>query len=376
VLDALVTGRALPNHGLRPGTSSRARLLAALASFVLAACTPIVIRPPAVPRGFIAPPRATYTGVLSRAGALVAAASAGTADVSWAIEVEPLANGRALVHVGPACELPAAVTASPYVDMPGQGFMRQADGVLTIDGGASCSFDEGNVVTLATGSVALHANGYVDLSAAGAGGQGVPASLRFNGTLSGEREAATVAAPETTVVHLLAELVTPCQSCSVNHASIGTPGSFRFEPALERANATQSGPTWTPVCTAPCTARVDGQPRLRIGGLGIAESHPFTLPARSRVALKASGSGTGARVFGWAFVGAGALYVAIGTTALILGANAPRGTPQQSVRATGEEIFGVAFDAASLAFLIPGLVVLKHSGTTVTTDAGETLAAP
>ena len=115
--------------------------------------------------------------------------------------------------------------------------------------------------------------------------------------------------------------------------------------------------------------------RLRIAGPGLLPSEPFTLPAgRARVALKASGSTTEARIFGWVFVGAGALYIGAGATVFALGANAGTATAQDRTRGRDEEILGPIFAASSLIFLIPGLLVLHHDGTTVTTDAGETLA--
>ncbi len=124
-------------------------------------------------------------------------------------------------------------------------------------------------------------------------------------------------------------------------------------------------------------AAVEPSAPLRVAGAGLLGSAPFYLPpGRPRVVLKASSTGAADRVFGRIFVGAGAAYVGIGVTFLALGAAEPTQTPHDRTSARGLEIGGGAFILSSLAFLIPGLLVLHHQGTVVTTDAGETLAAP
>jgi hypothetical protein len=174
--------------------------------------------------------------------------------------------------------------------------------------------------------------------------------------------------PDETEVHFSGELVTWCPSCRVNHRSLADANAFPFAPELQRLSG---GATWTPVCVAPCAARVDAGATLRVAGVGISESDPFVLPTgRPRVALEASGSGTGARFFGWCFVLAGASFVGVGATELGIGER-----ERDPSKAHGLELGGALFAASSLAFFIPAAIVLDHDRTTVMTDAGETLTS-
>jgi len=358
-----------------PAAVRAVRSTAITSVLLLGACAPVIL-PPARPTGFLAPPKTTYSGVLSRERSASEAALAGPRSTAHSVDIQYLPDANAIVQVAPECTLQASTMAPAYLNVPGKGFERQGEGVLVVKSGAACALDDSGGFLVTTGTAVVKGTGLLELSIAGSDAAGASEALRFTGTLAEEHEAALPAAAETTDVHLLAEIVTPCRACSYNHTSIGLKGGFRFEPQLERQVETSTGETWTPVCAAPCTAQVDSRALFRVGGPGILDSEPFSLPQdRPRLVLKASGSSTAARAFGWAFVGAGALYVAIGATALVLGETAGPVTPQERSRAHGEELFGTIFSLASLAFLIPGLLVLHYDGTTVTTDAGETLTA-
>jgi hypothetical protein len=76
-------------------------------------------------------------------------------------------------------------------------------------------------------------------------------------------------------------------------------------------------------------------------------------------------------MFGWMFVGAGTVFVAVGATMFALGR---AGMSEDPSKAQGFEFGGIAYAVGSLAFFLPGLMVLRYQGTTVTTDRGETLA--
>jgi hypothetical protein len=344
--------------------------------FLVGACAPVIL-PPARPTGFLAPPKTTYSGVLSRdRSGTSETARAAPRSTAHSIDIQYLADANAVVRIAPGCTLQTSTMAPAYLNVPGRGFERRAEGVLAIKPGATCTLDDTGGFLVTAGTVVVKGAGLLELSIAGSDAAGAVEALHFTGALTDEHEVAPSVAPGTTDVHLLAEIVTSCRVCSVNHTSIGLKGGFRFEPQLERQDATSTGKTWTPVCAAPCSAQVDSHARFRIGGTGIAASEPFSIPQdRPRLVLKASGSGTAARVFGGMFVGAGALYVAIGATSLVLGETASTSTPQERSRAHGEELFGTLFGLSSLAFLIPGMLVLHYDGTTVTTDAGETLTA-
>jgi hypothetical protein len=326
------------------------------------ACAP-VIRPPASPTGFLAPPRTGYWGVLARES------GAATAE---GVEIEYLDDTAAVVHVGADCALRASVVAPAYGDVPGTGFVRQREGVFALRPAFGCS-----ALTVAAGTAVVKSNGILELTAAGNDAAGTQRSLRFTGVLVKEEEAppARASSPPSVDVHFLAEIVTSCPGCKFNHTSIALPGQFPFEPRLERQVASAAGNAWAPVCTAPCAARVDEQAQLRVGGAGILPSASFTLPPdRPRVVLKASGSGTAARAFGWTFVLASVPFL---VASAVLVADSASGRPRTSPRDTApgeEQLIAGAVAAGSLGFLIPGLLVLHADGTVVTTDRGQTLA--
>jgi hypothetical protein len=184
-------------------------------------------------------------------------------------------------------------------------------------------------------------------------------------------EDAAAAAPEDVDVHFSAEIVTPCPFGRVNRRSIGEAGDFAFEPELERSASDTPAGGWVPVCRAPCTAWLDPAMPLRVRGAGLPDSAPFLLPRGHRhLALASSSTGTAAKYFGWAFLGAGTLFLAGGATMFVLAARNGTATPNDLVKTRGEEVGASLFALASLAFYIPALVVLLSQGTTVTTDAG------
>jgi hypothetical protein len=359
----------------------RLRIFAIGAILALDACAP-VIHPPAAPPGFLNPPRTTYAGVLSRDGVAAIGpgappSSAPQAGMAQTIEIDYLDGNRASIHVGPTCVLPAAVLSPPYLEVPGIGFTRQVEGTLSLEAGAGCALEGGTLFTLLAGSAAVRGAGLLDITAAGRDDRGLPGSMRFTGLLANAREIEPVAPAKTVKVHLLAELVSSCSTCRFNHRPLSERGQFPFEPKLEQQSSTPAGPTWTPVCGAPCAAAIDPSVPLRVAGAGLLDSTPFFLPAgRPRIVLKASSSGTAARAFGWTFVGAAAAYVVSGATMLAVGTREPTQTAHDRSTALGLELGGGGFLLGSLGFLIPGLIVLAHDGTAVTTDAGETLAAP
>jgi hypothetical protein len=335
----------------------------------LGGCAP-VIHPPPAPTGFLAPPTTTYQGALSREGAAAAVpAAAGPQGSGQTVDVEYGPDRQAWVRVGPDCKLRASVVSPLYVDAAAAGFLPHGDGRLALHAGSACDAGPSGPFTVGFGVAFAEKSGLLQMAATGLDATGAVGALRFTGTLMNEREAGTAAPPGTTTVHLLAEIVTPCKLCRYNRRSIALPGEFPFAPRLERQIETPGGPAWSPVCAAPCTAQVDTSARLRIGGEGILASNPFALPGgRSRIAIKASGSGTAARRFGWGFLAVGTLYAGSGAIALGV-AEATNGGARRT-----SAIIGGALTSSSLAFLIPGIAVLAHDGTTVTTDAGETLA--
>jgi hypothetical protein len=346
---------------------------------VVASCAPI-IHPPSPPQGFLNPPRTTYAGALSRDGVAAIAPEAPPGPSLPAagpdnIGIEYFDGGRALVHVAPTCTLPAIVLSPPYLERPGSGFTRQGEGILAFQPGGRCALDAAAPFTVLAGNATVRGVGLLDLTAAGRSDQGASGSIRFTGALASESEPVT---PPTTVkVHLLSELVSSCQFCRFNHHALWEPGQFPFAPGLEQEIPTPAGPTWRPICAAPCVAAVDPSALLRVAGAGLRESTPFRLPAnRPGIILRSSSSGTAARAFGWTFLVAGASFVAAGATMLAVGIHESPQTAAERSAAHGWEIGGASFALGSLAFLIPGLIVLAHDGTAVTTDAGERLAAP
>lgn len=346
-------------------------VLLAVAAADAAACAPVV-HPPAPPLGFLNPPRTEFSGVLSHAVAGTGPAAASPEAAADTVEIDYLGERQARVRLGPGCELGAFVVVPPYLEVPGTGFSRQVEGVLRFDPGGSCALEGAGPITVGAGLVDVRGVGLLNLVAAGRDAQGLPASVRFTGTLAHEGEADPPAAePGKVRVHLLAELVTSCPACRYGHTSIALPGRFPFEPKLEQQVPTAAGLTWTPICAAPCAAAVDTGAWLRVAGAGIPDSQPFALPTeRQRVVLKASSTGDAARAFGHGFVAAGIVYVALGAIFVAAGSAEARNDPSKGRHL---ELGGAAWAAASLAFFLPAAVVLGYHRTTVTTDAGETL---
>lgn len=72
-----------------------------------------------------------------------------------------------------------------------------------------------------------------------------------------------------------------------------------------------SGTRWEPVCSAPCTARIDETSALRIHGFG-RSSRPFQLSSiypRQRLDVRGRGGSVGGQIAGWSMVVAsGALW--------------------------------------------------------------------
>jgi len=340
---------------------------AAAVTFLLffVACAPIV-RPPPPPTGFLAPPRATYGGVLTRDGAASAAADdhpATPPSTAGTAEVEVLADDTALVSLGPACALRARTLTPPYADVPGVGFQRQHEGVLAFEAGSTCAVDGGRALTIGAGRAVVNSAGTLDLVAAGRDVAGTSGSFRFTGTLVGEQEGAPP--PSDSVdVHLISDVR------QFGRGAIPLP-----RPALERLVALPDGPAWSSTCVAPCAARLEPGAVLRVGGVGTVDTAPFTLPSgRPRVVLKASGRGTGARLFGWMFLAAGASYLGIAAASYWGAIPYKDRSTGMPISANERDWASAAWVGASLAFIIPGAIALGLGRTTVTTDAGERLA--
>jgi hypothetical protein len=308
-------------------------------------------QPPEAPQGFFGPPRALYSGVL-----LVE----GLPGTTRRIQIDYLDDQHAVVQIAPDCTLRATIVQSPYVDVPGQGFERRTDGVLSFEDGSSCVVGGGQTLTIHGGTANLSTSGLGEIVAIASG-----RAVHFSGTLVEEREA-PVAATSGVQVHVLAK-----RSFRL------TKGETQFAPRLERDLRTPDGDTWQPICVAPCVATVDPKDSFRIGGSGALYSNPFTLPqGRRRVVLQAAGTSTGARIFGWGFTVGGALPMGAGLGLLVSAAishNQPDDRFPESP--TSRVVVGGLLALEGLPFLIIGLVRLAESGTTVTTDQGEDVAA-
>ncbi len=375
-MERLTEDRGPTRHGTRaersPGRSAAAtralwleRLIAlgvTTLAILTSACAP-VIRPPETPSGFFAPPRVTSSGVLTLDGALVAGGAPTTVrTVPASLVIDTLNDGAAIVKIGPTCAIAATIAAPLYADVPGVGYVRRPDGALSIDRPSACAVTDGPPVTITAGTVVILASGAIELIVTGVDSNARVASLRFLGTRAAEADVAQTP-PGVVDVHFLAELVTSCPTCKLNHRHLDQPGLFAFEPRLEQRLPVND---WTSVCASPCTARLDPRVQLRVGGQGLEPSAPFVLPSnRRRVVVKASATGTADRVFGWSFLGAGGIFVGLGAGESAVGVDDKNRTFGHRY-----ELGGTLFALSSLAFIIPGLLVLGHQQTTITTDPG------
>lgn len=98
---------------------------------------------------------------------------------------------------------------------------------------------------------------------------------------------------------------------------------------------------WEPVCVAPCNVKVDPNAIFRVGGVGVAPSREFVLPAqRKDLRLQVSAGSGPAYNIGLGLTTTGALFAAIGVVPLVYAGSITNTSAEDTVRGLGAGILG------------------------------------
>jgi hypothetical protein len=252
-------------------------------------------------------------------------------------QIEPVDDKRARIHLGVGCALDAEMVVSPYREVLGQGYVLGL-GTLRLEPGTTCRLDDGEPMAIAGGTATLREGGVLELIAAGAYG----ATLKFTGHLVDQQ--ASQRDPSTVKVHVL--------GTSSWRVRRGT----QPEPALEQ----QEGSSWRPVCEIPCIATARPDAVLRVAGSGVTTSAPFTLPrGRPSVAVDAHVGLSMVEAAGWLLTVLAAGMIGGGSAMVGYGVDQDK---------PGLWVPGVSIGISGLAVLIPGLIMVLTSKTTVATS--------
>jgi hypothetical protein len=125
--------------------------------------------------------------------------------------------------------------------------------------------------------------------------------------------------------------------------------------------ATAAGVSYTMACVWPCNKRLDRQAMYFVSGRGVTESESFVLPQGDRVRLDVDAGSKSKRAMG-------IILTPLGITAAVVGGAL---MAVEDYRTTGA-VIGVV----GLAALIPGIIFLATSGTTVTAGGTELARGP
>ena len=98
---------------------------------------------------------------------------------------------------------------------------------------------------------------------------------------------------------------------------------------------------WEPVCVAPCNVKVDPNAIFRVGGVGVAPSRDFVLPAqRKELRLQVSAGSGPAYDLGLGLTTTGALFAGIGVIPLVYAGSLTNTSAEETVRGLGVGILG------------------------------------
>jgi hypothetical protein len=136
------------------------------------------------------------------------------------------------------------------------------------------------------------------------------------------------------------------------------------------------GGRYTPVCASPCDRDLPANDTYRIGGDGIRSSAAFTLrdTRGAPVELAVDEGSTGGFVGGIILTSLGGMSALVGSVLYLVGAGA-HDLGHATTETRGLETGGAITAIAGLAMLVPGIILLANSSTTVKQHARSQHAA-